>query len=109
MSKLTDFMSKSKIDPRRLLAASKKAEGLKADDRAIKLAKKRTKKGSASDAQKELATTKGRGGKAVTKPLLAKAQAGETVSAAAKQRILRAVNHVLASKKKDAVTAKDLF
>lgn len=109
MSKLDDFLSKSKIDPRRLLAASKQAEALRPEDRAIKLAKKRVKKKVASDAEKELATTKGRGGKAVTAPLLRKAQAGGEISTAAKQRILRAVNQVLASKKKDAVALSDLF
>ena len=43
MSKLGDFLSKNKIDTRRLVAASKSIEALKPEDRKIKLAKRAAK------------------------------------------------------------------
>ncbi len=109
MSKLDELLSKSKIDPRRVLAASKKVEALRDEDRSIKLAKKRAKAGKATDAEKERATEKGRSGKAVTPPMLRKAREGAKLSGPGKQRILRAVNHVLTTKKSEPVTLADLF
>lgn len=109
MSKFSDFLSAQQIDPRRLLAASKKIESYTAEDQAIRLAKQRVKRNEASDAEKELAQKKGRSGKPVTQRLLDQALAGETLTRRGKARIVRAVNHVLAQKKKDAVTASDLF
>lgn len=109
MSKLGDFLESKKIDPRRVVATSKRIERQGPDDKAIRLAKRRTKKGSASDTEKELAKTKGRSGKAVTTPLLARAIKGDTVSGPAKTRIVRAVNEVLKVKKQDEVAVRDLF
>ena len=43
MSKLSDYLKKNKIDARRVVAASKTIEGLRPEDRAIRLARKQTK------------------------------------------------------------------
>jgi ribosomal protein L22 len=109
MSKLSEFFEKEKIDPRRVVAVSKRVEGKKTPDRQIHLARRSIKGGQASEAQKALAETKPRSGKSVSRPLLDRAMRGERVPGAAKTRIARAVSKVLETKKKDAVTARDLF
>lgn len=109
MSKLSDFLNKNKIDPRRVLVASADLERLLPEDRYTRLVKDRVRKGKASDAEKEAAARKGRSGKPVAKPTLDKAMKGEAVSGPAKTRITRAVNHVLATKKREPVTTRDLF
>ena len=109
MTKLADFLSTKKIDHRRLLAASHQLEALSPSDRAIRFAKIRTKKNEASDAQKELAKSKGTSGKPVTTPLLNRALEGKSIPGAGKTRILRAVNRVLEHKKQSAAQLKDLF
>jgi hypothetical protein len=65
--------------------------------------------GKASDTDKEVAAKPPRTGRPVTYPTLHAAMAGETVSPKARQRITRAVNSILRSKKKDEVQASDLF
>ena len=109
MSKLSDFLGAQKIDPRRVLAASKKSEALTEEDRKIRLARHRKRGGKPTDAEKELAEKKPRSGKSVTPPTLNRALQGEKVSGSAKTRITRAVNAVLTTKKKDAVALSDLF
>lgn len=109
MSKLSDLLEKQKIDPRRVLIASKQVEAFRPQDRAIQLAKKRVKGGKPSDAEKETAAKKSRSGRPVTKPLLGRALAGEALTPKARGRVLRAVNQVLAQKKADPVTAADIF
>ncbi|MDH5493595.1 MAG: hypothetical protein OEY14_16695 [Myxococcales bacterium] len=109
MSKLSDFMDSKKIDPRRVLAASHRVERLGHEDRSIRVAKRRVKKGVGSDADGALAAKKGRSGKPVTAPLMKAALEGGKISGAAKSRITRAVNSVLASKKASEVTLRDLF
>jgi hypothetical protein len=109
MSKLSDYLKKQKIDSRRLLNVSKKLERLTPEDRAIRLAQKRVRAGTASDAEKELAANKGHSGKAVTRPTLDRAMKGEEISAAAMVRVLRAVNHLLVQKKKSEAQVGDLF
>ncbi|MEM9071952.1 MAG: hypothetical protein AAGE52_25815 [Myxococcota bacterium] len=109
MSKFSDFLEAQKIDPRRVLLASKAVESYTDEDQKLRLAKKRVKKNEASDAEKELATKKGRSGKPVTQLLLDQAIDGGDLTRRAKVRLLRAVNHVLKQKSKDAVAAGDLF
>jgi len=60
MSKLSDYLKKNKIDARRVVAASKSIEGLRPEDRAIRLTRKQTKadKDGVTDALKELAAKK---------------------------------------------------
>lgn len=106
MSKLADFLTKNKIADRRILATSKDLEGLRPEDRALKLAKKTKKEGESKDGGEK---KKPRSGRPVSPPALRAARAGEGVSGPTKTRILRAVNAVLASKKKPEITLRDLF
>ena len=109
MSKLNDFLTKQKIDPRRLLVASKELETLQPADRAVILARRQAKEGEPSEALKQAAAQKRRSGRPVTRPLLDNALAGKTISPKARQRITRAVNAVLKQKQKSEVASTDLF
>ena len=111
MTKLADFLKKQKIDARRVLAASHDIEALHYEDRVIKQAKVVAKGGdeAAKEAVKETAAKKPRSGRPVSSPTLDRAIKGGTVQGAAKTRILRAVNSVLTTKKKNEVTLRDLF
>ena len=110
-TKFSDFLKTNKIDPRRVLAASQELEHLRPEDRAIKL-KKRNAAGK--DAPKDAAAAdpapaKRRSGKPVTPRLIAAVTAGKPVSGPQKTRLLRAVNHLLQQKKKDAIDLRALF
>lgn len=107
MSKLQDYLKQQNIDPRRLLAASHKLEASRPEDRLTRLAKKRAKGGDES--AKEAAEKKPRSGKPLTQPTLNRALAGAAVSGAAKTRVLRALNSVLAQKSKPEANLRDLF
>lgn len=109
MSKLADVLKKNKLDARRLIATSKKVEGLRPEDRALKMLKAKAKGGD--EAAKTAVGEKGkpRSGRAVTKPTLDAALRGDKISGAAKTRITRAVNNLLTAKKKPEVTFRDLF
>ncbi len=104
--KLADFLKSKKLDARRVLAASHKLETLRTEDKAIKLAKRRAKSGD-ENAKKE--ERKPRTGRPVTERAMSAALAGKTISGPTKQRILRAVNHLLEQKKADKVELKTLF
>jgi hypothetical protein len=111
MSKLQDYLKQQKIDPRRLLPASHKLEASRPEDRVTRLAKTRLKSGdeAAKEAAKEAAARKPRSGKPLTQPTLNRALAGGVVSGAAKTRVLRALNSVLAQKKQPEANLRDLF
>lgn len=111
-SKFSEFLDKNKIDPRRLVAASRGLERLRPEDRAQKLAKRRAKAGSGAAATaegEEKKPEKRRSGRPVTLRLLNDAKAGKAVSGPAKTRVLRAVNKILEQKKAQAVELKSLF
>ena len=103
--KFAAFVAQHKLDARRILAASHKLESLKPEDRAIKAAKGKAKK--AEGGEKDV--RKPRTGRPVTERAMAAALHGGEVSGPTKQRILRAVNHLLEQKKKDKVELKVLF
>jgi hypothetical protein len=107
MSKLNDYLQSQKIDPRRLLSASHELEAMRREDRAVRLAKKAAKGGDES--AKEVAAKERRSGRPVSQPTLDRAIQGAALSGAAKTRILRAVNAVLAQKKKGEVSLRELF
>jgi hypothetical protein len=107
MSKLSDYLNKHKIDPRRVVAASRRLEALRPEDRKIRLARIDAKGGDES--AKELAAQKRRSGRAVSPPAIARALAGQTVTRKTRARIVRAVNSVLAHKSKGEAKAADLF
>lgn len=109
MTKLADVLKKNKLDARRLIATSKKTEGLRPEDRAVKMLKSKAKGGDEAAKTKLTDAKKPRSGKAVTQPTLNAALAGEKISGAAKTRITRAVNALLVTKKKPEITMRDLF
>ena len=104
--KFADFLKSKKLDARRVLAASHKLETFRAEDKEIKLAKRRAKSGDEAAKKEE---RKPRSGRPVTPRAMAAARAGTGVSGPTKQRILRAVNHLLEQKKADKVDLKALF
>ena len=106
-TKFADFLKQKKLDARRVLLASHKLETLQVEDRGIKLNKRRAKKTEGGTATKE--ERKPRSGRAVTDRALAAALSGGTLSGPTKQRILRAVNHILGQKKAEKVELKTLF
>ena len=108
-SKFAQFLEKNKIDPRRLLAVSKKLEQLHREDRALKLAKRTAKKGGAAPAEGAEKPKKPRSGRPVTPRLIEAAKTGKPVAGPAKTRLLRAVNQVLSQKKLDAVDIRAIF
>jgi hypothetical protein len=109
MSKFGEFLEKEKINPKRLLAASHRVETLRPEDRTVRFAKARVRDGKATDAQKEQAAKQARSGRPVTQPTIDRAVAGKAVPAKAKQRIVRAINHIRAQRKQPEVASADLF
>jgi len=107
MSKLSDFLTKHKIDSRRVLAASHHLETLQAEDRRIRLARVNAKAGVES--AKELAAQKRRSGRPLSGPAIRKALSGGKLPRRARGRLLRAVNAVLAKKSKVEAKPSDLF
>lgn len=107
MSKLSDYLQQQKIDPRRLLVASRDLEQLRPEDRAVRLAKQRLKGGD--EKAKEAAEKQRRSGRPISRPTLDRALGGSALRPAAKTRIVRAVNAVLAQKKKSEIALRDLF
>src|SRR5690606_3244752 len=103
--KFAEYITAQKIDPRRLLAVSKRIERLRPEDRALKLKKRK----GATQEEGEEKPAKPRSGRPVTPVLLDRVTAGKPVPGAAKTRLLRAVNAVLEQKKQPSATLKDLF
>jgi hypothetical protein len=107
-TKFATFLKDKKVDPRRLLAVSHKLESLKAEDRTIRLAKRKNRKAE-GDAKGPAETREARSGRPVTSRALDAALTGKSVSGPAKTRLLRAVNALLEQKKLDKVDLKTLF
>jgi len=112
-SRFSEFLTTEKIDPRRLLVASRQIERLRPEDRQIRLKKRLGRKagdGAAAAAPAEAKDApKRRSGRAITPRLLSKAEAGSTLSGAQKTRLLRALNRVLGQKQKDPVDLRKVF
>jgi hypothetical protein len=107
-TKIEDFLKEKHLDPRRVLAASTELERLRPEDRAIRLAKRKARK--SEDKKKEgLALLKARSGKPVTQRAIDAAFAGKPLSGPLKNRVLRAVNHLLEQKKLEKVELLALF
>ncbi|MDX2055481.1 MAG: hypothetical protein SFV15_23970 [Polyangiaceae bacterium] len=109
-SKFAQFLKENKIDPRRVVAASHELERLRLEDRMAKLQKRDSKKeGSAPAAgEDKKAVTKPRSGRGASLVLIARAST-KGVTGPNKQRLLRAVNHILSQRKKSPVELKALF
>lgn len=107
-TKFATFVQAQKIDPRRILATSRKLERLRPEDRAIKLGKRKARASEGGDASAK-ETRKPRSGRPVTHRALVAAMKGGQVSGPTKTRILRAVNHLLDQKKQASVDLRALF
>jgi hypothetical protein len=109
-TKIEEFLKDKKIDSRRLLAASAEIERLTRADRGLRLLKRVARKSEDAAKKKEgLAAGKPRTGRPVTTRAFTAATSGKQISGPQKTRILRAVNHILAQKKQDAVELSALF
>jgi len=112
-SKFAQFLTDNKIDPRRLLVASRGIERLQPEDRKLKLDKRQAKASAgnqpAPDGEEKKAAAKPRSGRPVTSRILDAASEGKAIPGPAKNRLLRAVNHVLTQKKKAAIDLRAIF
>ncbi len=108
-TKFESFLKSKKIDPRRILAASEKLEKLRPEDRKIRLEQRQLRAKPEGAEKKEGERKKPRTGRPVTPRALAAALGGKPVAGPVKTRILRAINAILAQKKGEAVTLRDLF
>ncbi len=106
-SKFSEFLAANKIDPRRVVAASKKLESLRPEDRKLRLARRKGSGDKPAEGAEKPA--KPRSGRAVTPVLLRRVEAGGKVTGPAKQKLLRAVNSILEQRKKDPVELRALF
>ena len=112
-SKFAQFLKDNKIDPRRLIVASRGIEKLRPEDRQIKLGKRQAKASpgapAAAEGEEKKAPPKPRSGRPVTSRVIEAATGGKPVPGPAKNRLLRALNHVLTQKKKPAVDLRAIF
>ncbi len=109
-TKIADFLTEKKIDPRRVIAASHEIERFRPEDRKIRLAKSTARKSEDAAKKKEGdAAKKPRSGRPVTERAMSAVMIGKTVSGPTKSRILRAVNRLLEQKKQEQVELVTLF
>ena len=109
-TKIADFLSEKKIDPRRILAASREIERFRPEDRKIRLAKSVARKSEDAAKKKEGdAAKKPRSGRPVTQRAIDSAMIGKPVSGPTKSRLLRAINRILEQKKQDQIELVALF
>lgn len=107
-SRFSEFLSNEKIDPRRVLVASRAIERLRPEDRAVRWNKRNGKKSDAKAEEGAEVPTR-RSGRVVTNLLLSTALEGGKMSGPQKTRLLRAVNRVLEQKKKDPTEIRKIF
>ena len=107
-TKFAQFIAAQKLDPRRIVIASRHVEGLTPEDRQIRL-NKRLARGSEGGENSPKETRKPRSGRPVTPRAIEAALSGGELSGPTKTRILRAVNHLLEQKKKDKIDLRTIF
>ncbi len=109
-TKFSEFLQQNKIDPRRILVASKQIEALQPEDRAVRL-KERIARRSEDGIPEEMKKnrTKPRSGRPVTQRALAAATSGKPLTGPQKTRLLRAVNRILEQRKQPTVDLRALF
>ncbi len=106
-TKFATFLKDKKVDPRRILAASHALESLKAEDRIVRLAKRKAR--GVEDKKGPVDTRESRSGRPVTPRSIDAAMTGKSVSGPAKTRLLRALNAVLEAKKLEKVDLRAIF
>lgn len=108
MSKFSEFLTTNKIHPNRVVTASVALESRTAEDKAL-ADKKRKMKAGTLEKNAEVLKQKPRSGRPVTGATVGKALSGLTIGGPSKTRLVRAVNAVLAQKKKPEIGLRDLF
>lgn len=108
-TKFAGFIASKKLDPRRILIASRKIEANRPEDRLIRLKKRLAKPAGEAGGTEAKETRKPRSGRPVTGRALAAALSGGKLSGPTKTRLVRAVNHMLEQKKQEQVSLRDLF
>lgn len=108
-SRFSEYLSTEKIDPRRVLVASRAIERLRPEDRAVRWGKRYGKKAEAGKEEEATEVPTRRSGRVVTQLLLDTALEGGKMSGPQKTRLLRAVNRVLEQKKKDPTEIRKIF
>lgn len=108
MSKLGEYLTKNKIHPNRIVTASEAIERQQSADREL-AAKKKAMKDGKLDKDEAVLKQKPRSGRPVTGATMTKAINGKAINGPTKTRIVRAVNAVLAQKKKGEIALRDLF
>ncbi|HWX25560.1 MAG TPA: hypothetical protein VN083_10980, partial [Vicinamibacteria bacterium] len=108
-TKFAGFITSKKLDPRRILIASRKIEARQPEDRLIRLNKRLAKASPDASADKPKETRKPRSGRPVTGRALKAAIDGGQLSGPTKTRLLHAVNHLLEQKKLEQVDLRALF
>jgi hypothetical protein len=109
LTKFAGFIASKKLDPRRILVASRNIEAHSAEDRLIKLNKRLARSAGDAPSDKPKETRKPRSGRPVTDRALRAALEGGKLSGPTKTRLLRAVNHLLEQKKQEKVDVRALF
>ena len=106
-TKFAGFLASKKLDRRRIVAASRKLEAFRPEDRAIKLRKRQARAAAEGGPPPEKA--KPRSGRPVTGRAIDAALVGKPISGPTKTRLLKAINHLLEQKKQEAIDLKALF
>lgn len=108
-TKFAGFIASKKLDPRRILIASRHVEANQPEDRLIRLKKRLGRKAGDAPASEPKETRKPRSGRPVSDRALRAAIEGSPVSGPTKTRIVRAVNRLLEQKKQEQVGLRELF
>jgi len=108
MSQLSDFLKEHQITDEALISASRALEKLSPDERDVRTKRKNARTAKKAYAELNLEKTKARG-RGLTQDTLGRALAGQALPRLARQKIVRAVNTLLTSKKKDAIDWRPLF
>ncbi len=108
-TKFAKFLEESKIDPRRLIAASQQLERLTREDREFIAVTARIKSLAGKKTPATVEKKKLHTGRYVSPALITAASVGKSVSGPAKSRVLRAVNRILEQRKLPAVELRALF
>ena len=108
MSNLSDFLNEQGIKPESLVDVSQDLERLSPEERTTMVSRGQARKDKKAYAELNLAKPAGRG-RGLTMGSLHRAMLGQPVPRLVRHKVVRAVNAVLASAKKDAVDVRPLF
>jgi hypothetical protein len=108
-TKFAGFIASKKLDPRRILSASRTIEANQPEDRLIRLKKRLSRAAGDASGTEVKETRKPRSGRPITDRAMQAALSGGKLSGPTKTRLVRAVNRVLEQKKQEPVTVRELF